>query len=304
VAAEQGLPEARLFASLDAALSAVEADAAVVVVPLEGHVAASREALERGLHVLVEKPFTPTLAEAQDLIRLAERRRRALMVNQNYRWFRAPRQARALLREGAIGEVRAVQIDFHNFYGAGYRYFHLAEPLLGDMAIHHFDAMRLILDDEPAEVACTSWGEAGMPFRGPPAAMATIRFVKGTAVGYWGSWLSRGPATPWSGQWRIDGTHGRIDLAWRGLLPRRKAVDGLELFGPEPAPEPPPMRLKDREGALAAFAAWVRDGAAPEAASTAADNIRSLALMQAAIRSSHEGGAWVRVADLLTEVGE
>jgi predicted dehydrogenase len=301
--AELDLPEGRVFASLADAAAAVAAEAAIVVVPLAGHVAASAEALERGLHVLVEKPFAPTLAEARDLIALARRRRLALLVSQNYRWLAAPRLARTLLREGAIGELRGVHLDFHHFYGSGYRYFFLDQPLLGDMAIHHFDALRFVLDDEPLEVSCTSWGEPGMPFKGPPAATATIRFAKGAVVGYWGSWISRGPATPWSGEWRLDGTKGRIDLAWRGSAARRETLERLELHGAGPTPKLPAMPLKDRRGALHAFAAWARDGTPPEGASTAEDNLGSLALMHAAIRSSQQGGGWVRVADVLAEGG-
>jgi predicted dehydrogenase len=300
---ELGLPQARVFADLGDAMRAVGADAALVVVPLAGHVAATADALERGLHVLVEKPFAPTPGEAHDLVALAARRRLALMVSQNYRWFAAPRLARQLLRAGAIGTAVSVQVDFHH-HGAGHRYLDLAEPLLGDMAIHHLDALRFVLDDEPVDVSCTSWGEPRMPFGGPPAALATIRFAGGTIVGYGGSWISRGPPTPWAGQWRIDGAGGRIDLAWRGDAGQREAADRLDLHAAEATPLLPALALTDRRGALDAFAAWVRDGVPPEGASTAADNIRSLALMEAAIRSSHEGGAWVRVADLLAEAGE
>jgi predicted dehydrogenase len=61
------------------------------------------------------------------------------------------------------------------------------------------------------------------------------------------------------------------------------------------------MPCKDRKGALDAFARWIRDGAPPEAASTAADNQMSLALMFAAIRSARRGGISIRVDEVLKE---
>jgi predicted dehydrogenase len=303
--AELDLPPERVFGTLEEALGAVTADAALVCVPLAAHVMVVRQALEAGLHVLVEKPFTERLEEARGLADLAHERRRVLMVNQNYRWFPAPRLARRLLGEGAIGEPTACYLDFHFLFGPEYRYFSLEEPLLSDMAIHHFDALRFVLGDEPLEVSCQSWSEPRTPFRGRPAAIATIRFARGTLASYRGSWISRGPTTPYGGHWRIDGTQGTIELTFRGAFQEREKLDRLTLYRPGRPLEPgklPEMPFKDRRGALADFASWVREGAPPEGASTADDNLKSLALMLAAIRSAREGGAAVRIEDVLNEV--
>jgi predicted dehydrogenase len=304
--AELDLPRRRVFGSLLEALAAVPVDAAVAVVPLAAHAEVVREALEAGLHVLVEKPFAANMAEAGALVGLARERGRVLMVNQNYRWFPAPRLGRRLLRERAIGDLVACYLDFHHLFGPDYRYFFLDEPLLGDMAIHHFDGLRFVLDDEPVEVAAWSWSEPGSPFRGRPAAVATVRFAKGTVASYRGSWLSRGPATPFGGHWRLDGTEGTVEFTFRGAFREREKLDRLVLHrpggGPAPAPASlPDMPLMDRKGALADFAAWIRSGVPPEGASTAEDNLRSLALMFAAIRSAEAGGRPVRVEDVLRE---
>jgi predicted dehydrogenase len=298
------LPRERVFGSLEEALERVAAEAALVVVPLAAHALVTRHVLESGLHALVEKPFTETLEEARTLERLARDRERVLMVNQNYRWFPAPALARRLVHDGALGHLVACYLDFHFYYGTGYRYFFLEEPLLGDMAIHHFDALRFVLDDEPVEVSCHSWAEPGTPFAGPPAAVATMRFAKGAVVSYRGSWLTRGPATPYGGHWRLDGTGGTIEFTFRGAFEDREKLDRLTLHRPGEPPEAtrlPQMRCKDRAGALEAFARWIRDGEPPEGASTATDNLKSLALMFATIRSARHGGATVRIADVLEE---
>ncbi len=303
--AELELPPAQVFATLEQAQSAVPADAALVVVPFAAHAAVTRQALEAGLHALVEKPFTETLSEARSLVERAKARGRVLMVNQNYRWFPAPRHARELLRENAIGQPTACYLDFHFDYTAGYRYFFLEEPLLSDMAIHHFDTLRYVLDDEPVLVSCLSWSEPEAPFKGRPAALASIRFAKGTLVSYRGSWISRGPTTPYGGHWRLDGTTGTIEFTFRGAFEQREKLDRLTLYRSGRPPEKarlPAMPQKDRAGALAAFARWVEDGQAPAALSSAEDNLKSLALMFAAIRSAKEDGRPVAIADLLEEV--
>jgi predicted dehydrogenase len=296
------LPKELVFASLEEALARVSADAALVVVPLFAHDGVTCQALEAGLHVLVEKPFAESLEQARALAELASRRRRVLMVNQNYRWFPAPALARRLLHGGALGDLVACYLDFHLYFGTGYRYFFLDEPLLSDMAIHHFDSLRFVLDDEPVEISCHSWAGPGTPFAGHPAAVATMRFAKGTVVSYRGSWLTGGPGTPYGGHWRLDGTRGTIEFTFRGAFEEREKLDRLTLYRPDVPPEPaklPAMPYKDRKGALHTFGRWIRGGSPPQGASTATDNLKSLALMFAAIRSARGGGVTVRIADLL-----
>ena len=66
-----GVPPERRFRSLGEALARVEADAALVAVPPAAHAAVAVEAVESGLHCLVEKPFALTLPEAEDAVREA-----------------------------------------------------------------------------------------------------------------------------------------------------------------------------------------------------------------------------------------
>ena len=298
-----GLPPERVFATLEEACRAVEADAALLVVPLAAHRALTEAAIGAGLHVLVEKPFTETLADARDLARLAAARGRVLMVSQNYRWFPALRHARSLLHDGAIGQLTVATLDFAMLYGPGYRYFFLDQPLLSDMAIHHFDALRYLLQDEPVEVACWSWNEPGSPFTGNPAALAVIRFAKGTLVSYRGSWIARGPQTDYGGSWRLEGSTGALQFSFRGPGDLRELADRLTLWrgGRQEPVTLPGLALKDRKGVLATFADWIAQGQMPEDASSAEDNLMSLALMFAAIRSARTGGAAVKVRDMLED---
>src|SRR3954451_12154958 len=157
--AELGLPPDRVFGSLQDVPERLGAEAALVVVPLAAHAAATRAALEAGLHVLVEKPFTETLAEAAELVVLADARGRKLMVNQNYRWFPAPRLVRELLAERAIGTAMGCYVDFHLLFAQTYRCSCSPEPLLSDMTIDHSNTLRFARYDEPGQVSSQSWTE-------------------------------------------------------------------------------------------------------------------------------------------------
>ena len=297
-----GLDEALLFGSLDEAVAEAAPEAALVVVPLAAHAAVTEAALKHGLHVLVEKPFTETLAEAQALVALAERLGLHLMVNQNYRYFPAPRTFRRLVATGELGHVASMAVDFWKLYDEHYRYFFLAEPLLSDMAIHHFDLMRFILQDEPVAVSAMSWSEPATPFEGRPAAASLVRFRGGVVVSYRGSWISRGPDTVWGADWRIDGSEKAALGTFRGNQGDRRGEDRVMLY--EAATTKKAARLvdtpfTDRAGALDGFAHWLRTGEAADGLSTGRDNLQSLALMHAAIRSAAEGGRLVALAEVM-----
>ena len=87
-----GSPSQKFFPTLSDAIAATDAEAVVVALPLALHAVVAREALLAGMHVIVEKPFTHTLAEAHNLVDLAEKGSRVLMVSQNYRFFQLHRQ--------------------------------------------------------------------------------------------------------------------------------------------------------------------------------------------------------------------
>lgn len=302
--AAKSLPTAagKVFATLDEAMVTTRPEAALVVVPLAAHAAVAGAALGHGLHVLVEKPFTETLAEAVALVERAEADGLHLMVNQNYRHFPAPQTFRRLVASGELGHVAAVAVDFWKMFDANYRYFFLAEPLLSDMAIHHFDLMRFVLDDEPVAVSAMSWSEPATPYEGRPGAAALIRFKSGVVVSYRGTWISRGPDSVWGADWRIDGSRQAALGTFRGNRGDRRGADRVTLY--QTAERDTPASLvelpfTDRAGALAGFRDWVASGTAPAGLSTGRDNLLSLALMHAAIASAVEGGRLVAISDVM-----
>src|ERR1700694_1767240 len=202
-----GLPPRRLFARLEEALAAVQPDAVLVTAILPGHVPVATAALAAGKHVLVEKPFAPSVFEAQKLVQMAAERGLTLMVSQNYRFFPAVLTVADLVRSGQLGELHQVNIDFRRYSsfalspGAHFAY---EQPLLIDMAIHHFDLLRMIVGREPVRVTCETWNPPWSGCDGPPVGVATIDFEGGPVVSYRGSWISSGPITPWGGEWRMD----------------------------------------------------------------------------------------------------
>src|SRR4051812_11309310 len=93
-----GLDAAMIYDSLEAALQAVEADGVLAILPTTGHRIVAEAALKAGKHILVEKPFTSTIAEARSVIALAAEAGRIAMVSQNYRYHAAAMTAADLVR--------------------------------------------------------------------------------------------------------------------------------------------------------------------------------------------------------------
>jgi predicted dehydrogenase len=304
--AATGAPPERCFASLPAALAAVEADAVLGSLALPAHLPVGRAAFEAGLHYIVEKPFAPDVAAGAALVALARRRRRVLMVSQNYRFYPAAIAAAELVRSGRLGRPLAVTIDFRRHAPSeGHRYLGIPDPLLADMSIHHFDLLRFVLGREPVSIACHAWNPGGSPFAHEAAAFATIELAGGVMASYRGSWVSTAPRTPWAGLWQIELEGGVAEWTAKGEKAARLAFDRLAIrpLGGDWQTLPlPSLPQHDRAGALAAFARRIA-GEEPPGFSSGADNLGTLALTEAAIRSASAGGAPVAVAPLLQAAG-
>lgn len=295
----------RFFSTLDAALDAVPADAVLVTTDLPSHVEVDRRALLAGKHVLSEKPLAPSIKEGRDLAELAERAGRTFMVSQNYRYFPAVQAVREIVRDGSMGRALRVELDFRRFSNPlsspASRNRRWTEPLLLDMAIHHFDLLRAVLGREPDSVFCATRNPAWADYQDPPEGHAMVRFGDAedhVDVSYRGSWICPDRMTWWAGEWRMVFEEG--ELWWTSRASQRDAShDAVRRYDHAGGSEDltlPDLPLIDRAGALDAFVKAVEEGREPE--TSGRDNLRSLALSHAAIESARRGTA-VAVAEVL-----
>ncbi|MEM8532862.1 MAG: Gfo/Idh/MocA family oxidoreductase [Chloroflexota bacterium] len=286
-------PKDICFETLETAFASVDAEAVLITAALPAHVPTVLAAIEAGKHVLVEKPFAPTLAEAQQLVDTAQKHNRILMVSQNYRFFPAVQAVTTLLKEKPLGAIGTIHVNFRFNMGAflsdDHRYFTSFQPLLADMAIHHFDLMRLTLGQNATQVSCVTWKPSWSKFRDPSTAAATITFDDGICVNYRGSWDSTGTATQWAGEWNIECADGEITWSSR-VSGEDMSGDWVKIQRADAEPETvalPTMSTVDRVGSLTAFANAIRSGQPPTCSGY--DNLGSIALMNTAIESSKTG---------------
>lgn len=88
------------------ALTLPDLEALVVVTPAASHGAVIKAALEKGLHVLTEKPMTLTAAECQQLCQLAEQQQRQIVVDHTYLFHPAVQQGQSVVQAGKVGQLR------------------------------------------------------------------------------------------------------------------------------------------------------------------------------------------------------
>lgn len=115
--ADLGLPEDRVYGSIEE-MAKREArlkngiDVVAVVTPNNVHFEAVKPFIQRGIHVICDKPLTATLPEARRLAALVERSSSVFVLTHNYTGYPMIRQAREMVAAGDLGTLRVVQVEY------------------------------------------------------------------------------------------------------------------------------------------------------------------------------------------------
>lgn len=111
---QQDYPNVKSYASLEELL-ADDVDLVVVNTPVDTHFEFAKKVLEAGKHALVEKAFTTTAAEAQELRDLAKAKNLKLTVYQNRRWDSDLKTVKSVLDQNLLGDIVEADIRFDRY---------------------------------------------------------------------------------------------------------------------------------------------------------------------------------------------
>jgi predicted dehydrogenase len=277
------------YATTEAALEATDPEAVLVTASLMGHVPAARVALESGRHVLIEKPFAPSVAEATELVALADAQGLTVAVSQNYRFFPAVKVVQRIVAEQTYGDLHAVGIDFRRLSGAnGVAGAHhaLEQPLLVDMSIHHFDLIRAVLGREITTVDVRTWNPSWSLFTGPSEGAGLIESGPDLVTSYRASWVSSGVRTAWAGEWRMDFADAEVSWTSRGdgLDGWRSDEVRVRQDGRVETLVLPTVARVDRAGSLTEFVTAIEERREPVISGR--NNLGSLATTYASVESA------------------
>jgi predicted dehydrogenase len=303
-------------------------DAVAIVTPNHVHAEAARAFLNAGIHVICDKPMTTNRADAEDLARLAAERNLLFAVTHNYTGHPLVRQARAMVAGGEIGALRVVQVEYAqdwlstalettNQKQAVWR----SDPAtsgpggsLGDIGTHAFNLAEFIAGAEVAKLAADL--NVFVPGRRlDDNAQMLLRFANGASGTLWCSQVAVG---------NENGLHIRLygekgGLEWHQENPNVLTFTPLgeppRLIRRNGAGTMPVAQAASRipaghpEGYLEAFAQLYADiaeliaarieGREPDGYAQlvpqAADGIRGVRFIEAAVKSSAADGAWTAV---------
>lgn len=281
---DEFFPQASVYANSADLLGRTD----IEVVDIAAH-PAEREALieaalKAGKHVLSQKPFVTNLDAGERLVALASEVGRKLAVNQNGRWSPHFSYLRQAIQRGYIGDVTGVHLGVHWNHGwiAGSPFDEVYHVVLYDFAIHWFDILTCFMGDRTsprvfASVAYAPGQTAKPPLLGQalveyPGAQATLAFDAATPVGSLDSTI-------------ITGTKGVLRSTGPDLSNQTVSLttaDGVA------SPVLEGKWFNDGfHGTMAELLCAIEENREPS--NSARNNLKSLALCFAALRSAETG---------------
>src|SRR5271156_4461252 len=125
-------------------------DAIAVFTPVWTHFELAKTALENGKHVFVEKPFTCTTAQAEELVELAERKHLKIMVDHTFLFTGAVQRMKELIDDGTLGELY-----YYDSTRVNLGLFQHDVNVLWDLAPHDLSIMDYLIKEKPEAVVAT-----------------------------------------------------------------------------------------------------------------------------------------------------
>src|SRR5271165_1474333 len=147
-AAHAGIP---VFCDSNELIASPDVDAIAVITPVWTHFELTKSALENGKHVFVEKPFTSSVAQAEELINLAEQKNLRIMVDHTFLFTGAVRKIHKLLQEGTLGNLY-----YYDSTRVNLGLFQHDCNVIWDLAPHDLSIMNHLLHKDAEAISATA----------------------------------------------------------------------------------------------------------------------------------------------------
>ncbi len=161
----------------------LEVNAVVIATPVSTHYSLAKQALERGKHVLVEKPMTRTVAEGEELLALAKKNGLVLMVDHTFIYTGAVRKIKEIIDAGELAELHyldSVRVNLGQFQ-------HDID-VLWDLAPHDLAILTYLVREPQQYVVATGADHTGSGFA--DVVYMTVQFPNNFIAHFHVNWLS------------------------------------------------------------------------------------------------------------------
>jgi predicted dehydrogenase len=143
-------PAIQVTADASEVMSSTEIDAVAIVTPVWTHFELAKDALQNGKHIFVEKPFTSSVEQAEQLINLAQQKNLKIMVDHTFLFTGAVRKIRQLLEEGALGKLY-----YYDSTRVNLGLFQHDINVVWDLAPHDLSIMDYLINASPEAIVAT-----------------------------------------------------------------------------------------------------------------------------------------------------
>lgn len=271
-------PPDRCFDCMEAAMDsplAAQADTVIVITPPDLHADMCLEAVRRGKHVMVEKPFTKSLARAKEIVAEADRRGVKVFVTQNARLGAANATMGRLTRGEVFGKPVFGVMTKSGWRPAVHHSGEDAHAYLWERGIHDFDTLRWLFNADVEHISCLSFNPPWSPYKGGAGVHAWAEFGGGASVAYSCNFCSHAGGS----MLRIECEHASLQVVDKQIMVVRQGEKEPEMLPLDPA-RPAADAMLDE------FRAYVEDGGEPF--SGGPNNLGTVAVVEAAGIASDE----------------
>lgn len=146
-------PSAKTIKNYSEMLNDPELDAIVIAVPSFLHFSIAKEALNKGKHVLIEKPITSNSNEAKELVALSNQKNKILMVDHTFEYNEAIKKIKEILDSGELGEIFYIRAEWLNLG--------LLQPdinVIWDLGPHILSMLNFLLNSYPKKASVNAIG--------------------------------------------------------------------------------------------------------------------------------------------------
>lgn len=147
---KQSYPDIAVSCDAAEVIRSSDTDAVAVITPVWTHFELAKAALENGKHVFVEKPFTSTVAQAEELIELADRKNLRIMVDHTFLFTGAVKKIRQLIDQGVLGKLY-----YYDSTRVNLGLFQHDVNVIWDLAPHDLSIMDYLIASKPEAVVAT-----------------------------------------------------------------------------------------------------------------------------------------------------
>jgi predicted dehydrogenase len=296
---EIGVAKDRRFTSMDEAFARVDdADCCFVAVPPQFHEPAVVGAAARNLAVLSEKPLSDTWEGCGRIYRAVSQAGVRMQVMQNYRYIATTLTLKHALQTMELGRVNYVIARFAADYrewlawGAEFRH-RMRHALLLEGAVHHFDQVRNLSGGDCRYIGGWEWNPAWSTSLGEFNNLYVLKMANGVHATYEGSGTAGGEQNTWHEEgYRVECENGAVTVGRDKVVRVHRFRRGGALSTQEvPLVKPAhaghvPIKDQGHGAVIGQFLDWLDGGPAPQ--TTLQDNVKSIAIVFAAIEASAE----------------